>query len=46
MLDSYPKMVAEADDPYLFLRNLYLQRLERDVDALRDAADGNEAETH
>lgn len=46
MLDSYPKMVAEADDPYLFLRNLYLQRLERDADALRDAADGNEAETH
>lgn len=35
MLDSYPKISAEAEDSYQFLRNLYLQRLERDAKALR-----------
>lgn len=35
MLDAYPTMAAESEDAYIFLRNLYLQRLERDADHLR-----------
>lgn len=35
-LESYPKIAKEADDPYIFLRNLYLQRLQRDTDVLRN----------
>lgn len=29
-LQNYPDMVREAEDPYLFIRNLYLQRKMRD----------------
>lgn len=35
MLDAYPSLVADSEDAYIFLRNLYLQRLERDADHLR-----------
>lgn len=35
MLDAYPALVAENEDAYIFLRNLYLQRLQRDVDHAR-----------
>lgn len=34
-LENYPNIVRESDDPYLFTRNLYLQRLMRDTDELR-----------
>lgn len=37
MLDAYPSLVVDSDDAYIFLRNLYLQRLERDADHLRGA---------
>ncbi len=40
-LENYPKVVRETKDPYIFTRNLYLQRLMRDAESLReeDAAD-------
>lgn len=44
MLDAYPQMAAETEDPYIFLRNLYLQRLQRDADALRGEFDADAAE--
>jgi phospholipid-binding lipoprotein MlaA len=45
MLDTYPTLTAESEDAYIFLRNLYLQRLQRDADDLRgefDPATGDE----
>lgn len=35
-LYNYPELVADKEDPYLFVRNLYLQNLQRDVDATQD----------
>lgn len=40
-LARYPKVVNEAEDPYIFVRNLYLQGIQRDADALRHTKIGN-----
>lgn len=46
MLKTYHEMVEEAEDPYIFIRNLYLQRKMRDdrfeVDQLFDADSGDD----
>lgn len=46
MLDAYPEIAAESEDPYRFLRNLYLQRLQRDVDDLRGEFDATGTEVN
>ena len=46
MLDGYPEIVAENEDPYIFLRNLYLQRLQRDADELRGEFDETATEVN
>jgi phospholipid-binding lipoprotein MlaA len=30
--DAYPELRAESDDPYVFFRNLHLERVQRDAD--------------
>lgn len=30
--ESYPDLVEESEDPYIFMRNFYLQNLQRDAD--------------
>ena len=35
-LSRYPKVINEAEDPYIFMRNLYLQGVQRDAVALRE----------
>ncbi|HEY7774381.1 MAG TPA: VacJ family lipoprotein [Marinagarivorans sp.] len=34
-LARYPDVIRESDDPYLFIRNLYLQSIQRDAEALQ-----------
>jgi phospholipid-binding lipoprotein MlaA len=34
---QYPELVADKEDPYLFIRNLYLQNLQRDTEVLRQS---------
>lgn len=46
MLDAYPDIAAETEDPYVFLRNLYLQRLQRDADELRGEFDDSATEVN
>lgn len=46
MLDAYPQIAAENEDPYIFLRNLYLQRLQRDTDELRGEFDDTAVEVN
>ena len=46
MLDAYPNIAAETEDPYVFLRNLYLQRLQRDADELRGEFDDSATEVN
>ena len=35
ILERYPDLVGEVDDPYLFVRNFYLQQVQRDADLRR-----------
>lgn len=37
ILEKYPDLVLDTDDDYLFIRNLYLQRVQRDADVLQGA---------
>lgn len=34
-LSEYPKVVADRDDPYTFIRNLYLQNIMRDAETIQ-----------
>ena len=36
-LEKYPQVIGKTDDPYLFLRNMYLQSLQRDADVIRQS---------
>jgi phospholipid-binding lipoprotein MlaA len=38
-LHQYPDLVADKEDPYIFIRNLYLQGLQRDAEILRTQKD-------
>ena len=38
-LARYPNVINESDDPYIFMRNLYLQGIQRDTQALRNTSD-------
>ena len=50
-LANYPKVIEDVEDPYIFVRNLYLQGVIRDADALQsqspsETARPNEASSY
>lgn len=44
ILSNYPDIVEGSEDPYRFLRNLYLQRIQRDAEEIEKDADEGEQE--
>jgi phospholipid-binding lipoprotein MlaA len=36
--EGYPVLIEESDDPYIFMRNLYLQSIQRDAEYIRRPA--------